>query len=131
MEFEVNRRILELRKKLKMTQTEFGKELGVGRGVITNIELDLVPAKPLLIQQISKIYGVDLKWLETGEGEMFEKTSYDESIASFIGRTLADEDDTFKRQLIFVLSNMTDEEWVTLEKLIKRLAETETKKEQD
>lgn len=131
MDSQINRRIFELRKKLHMSQTDFGKEIGVTRGVINNIDREAVPAKPLLIQQICKVYGVNKKWLETGEGEMFGDPTRDEDIARFIGETLADEDADFKKHLIFTLSQMTSEEWEILEKLIKRLAETETKKEQE
>ena len=95
MDFAINGRILELRKSLKLSQTDFGKAIGVSRGVINNIDLNIVDAttKPLLLQQISKTFNVSLRWIETGEGEMFNALSRDEQIAQFIGATLSTEDD--------------------------------------
>lgn len=133
MSFDINARILELRKTLKMSQTDFGKGIGVNRGVINNIDLNIVNAetKPLLLQQICKTYNVNSNWLETGEGEMFNELSRDEQIARFVGETLATEDDTFQKRLISALSKMTVEEWEALERLIDRLAEAQTKKKSE
>lgn len=128
MEWETNTRITEIRKALKLSQTEFGENIGVSRGVIKNIDDKKVVAKPLLVQQICKTYNVNQKWIETGEGEMFNALSRDEQIAQFIGKTLSTEDDTFQKRLISALSKMSVKEWEALEQLIDRLAET-TKKE--
>lgn len=130
MDFEVNQRILEVRKKLKLSQTEFGKEIGVSRGVINNIDLNIVQAKPLLIQQICKAYNVNETWLTTGEGEMFVERSRTDEIAQFVGRTLADKEDTFQKRLIAALSKLSVEEWEVLEKLANDLAAPK-EKEQD
>lgn len=130
MDFEVNQRILEVRKKLKLSQTEFGEEIGVTRGVINNIDRNLVPAKPLLIQQICKAYNVSETWLTTGEGEMFVEQSRTDEIAQFVGRTLADKEDTFQKRLIAALSKLSVEEWEVLEKLANDLA-APNKKEQE
>lgn len=125
MDWIINDRITLLRKRLKLSQTEFGERIGVSRGVIKNIDDKNVQAKPLLIQQICKEYHVNRTWLETGEGEMLIEPTRDEQIAQFIGEALSSEDDTFKKRLISALANMTVEEWEALEKLITRLAQTQ------
>lgn len=130
MDFEINQRILEVRKALKMSQTEFGKEIGVSRGVINNIDLNVVPAKPLLIQQICKAYNVNETWLTTGEGEMFVKQSRTDEIAQFVGRTLATTEDTFQKRLIAALSKLSVEEWEVLEKLANDLAAPKEKEQE-
>lgn len=68
---ETSGRIKVLRKKLGLSQTEFGERIGVTIGVIRNIERELVPPKDLLLKQICKEYHVDYIWLTTGKGEMF------------------------------------------------------------
>ena len=130
MNFEINQRILEVRKTLKLSQTEFGKEIGVSRGVINNIDLNVVPAKPLLIQQICKAYNVSETWLTTGEGEMFVKQSRTDEIAQFVGRTLAEKEDTFQKRLIAALSKLSVEEWEILEKLANDLASPKEKEQE-
>lgn len=64
-------RFIAVRKSSKLSQTEFGARVGVGIGVIKNIESRKVPPKDLFLKQICKEYHVDYIWLTTGEGEMF------------------------------------------------------------
>lgn len=130
MEYEINQRIFQLRKTLKMSQTEFGEGFGVTRGVINNIDHNLVPAKPLLIQQICKAYNVNETWLTTGEGEMFVQQPRTDEIAQFVGRTLATTEDTFQKRLIAALSKLSVEEWEVLEKLANDLAAPKEKEQE-
>lgn len=72
---EVYERIRELRKKhLHMSQTDFGKQLGVSRSVINNIELNTL-AKPeqklSLLKLICKEFSVNEEWLMNGTKPMF------------------------------------------------------------
>ena len=123
-------RIKELRKSLKLSQTDFGKHLGVSRDVINNIENKRVaPTEPIIKLLISE-YNVNRAWLETGEGNMFNDLSRDAEIAEYIGSVLADEEDSFQKRLISALSKMTVEEWEVLEKLVTRLAENEENKKE-
>lgn len=132
MEFAINQRILQLRKHLKLNQTEFGKSIGVSRGVINNIDLNVVDAstKPLLLQQIVKEYNVDPYWLETGEGEMFLPTTKDDAIMQFAATVLADKEDSFRRRFVTMLSNLSDDGWKFLEKTLDELT-PKNKNEQD
>lgn len=130
MDWETNERITMVRKELKMSQTEFGENIGVSRGVIKNIDDKKVLVKPLLLQQICKTYNVNETWLTTGEGEMFIKQSRTDEIAQFVGRTLATTEDTFQKRLIAALSKLSVEEWEVLEKLANDLA-APREKEQD
>lgn len=126
----INSRIAHLRKSLKLTRSAFGEEMGVSDSVIKNIEYDKTEAKPLLIQQICKTYNVNETWLTTGEGEMFVKQSRTDEIAQFVGRTLADKEDTFQKRLIAALSKLSVEEWEVLEKLANDLASPKEKEQE-
>lgn len=126
----INSRISLLRKTLKLTRAAFGEEIGVSDSVIKNIEYDKTEPKPLMIQQICKTYNVNETWLTTGEGEMFVERSRTDEIAQFVGRTLADKEDTFQKRLIAALSKLSVEEWEVLEKLANDLAAPKGK-EQD
>ena len=64
-------RVRAIRKELKLSQAAFGEELGVGAGVIVNIELDRAPIKPLMEKMICKTFKVNPLWLEKEEGELF------------------------------------------------------------
>ena len=134
MSFEINQRILSLRKHLKLNQTEFGKAIGVSRGVINNIDLNVVDAstKPLLLDQICKEFKIDRDWLETGEGEMFLPQTKDDALTDFFATILSEEDDSFKRRFVEMLSGLDESGWVFLENTLLSLHPDKTnKKEQD
>lgn len=83
----MNERIKELRKSLKLSQTEFGKRLGVSRDVINNIENGRVELKEYLIKTICSVFNVSSDWIRTGEGSM--KSESDEDMLDRIARELS------------------------------------------
>lgn len=64
-------RILELRKQLKMNQTEFGKTIGVKQSTVGAWENEDRPIPDGRIDLICEIHKVNRKWLVDGIGEMF------------------------------------------------------------
>jgi transcriptional regulator with XRE-family HTH domain len=114
LSYEVNQRIKEVRQNLNLSQREFGERLGVSRGVLNNIESNVVEAKPLFIQHICTVYGVDPFWLETGEGEMFQKPSEAERFAKLAAKIQSDPNE-FKKRVFYALSLMSDEGWAAFE----------------
>ena len=54
---------------------------------------------------------------------MFIKRTRDEQIASFIGSIQANEDDSFKKRFISMLSALDESEWEVLEKMVIMLYE--------
>lgn len=67
----IGHRVKIVRDSVKMTQTSFGEKLGIGRDVVSNIELERVPTKDYLIKLISSTFHINEEWLEHGIGEMF------------------------------------------------------------
>ena len=65
----MNNRIRTLRKSLGMTQEEFGEQLGVTKLTVLRWERDNKVPEPSL-RLICRIFQVNKRWLETGEGEM-------------------------------------------------------------
>ena len=114
LSYEVNQRIKEVRQNLNLSQREFGERLGVSRGVLNNIESNVVEAKPLFIQHICSVYGVDPIWMETGEGEMFRKPSEAERFAELAAKIQSDPNE-FKKRVFYALSLMSDEGWAAFE----------------
>lgn len=114
LSYEVNQRIKEVRQQLNLSQREFGERLGVSRGVLNNIESNVVEAKPLFIQHICTVYGVDPIWMETGEGEMFHKPSEAERFAELAAKIQSDPNE-FKKRVFYALSLMSDEGWAAFQ----------------
>lgn len=112
-----------------MTQQEFADRIGTKRNTIAKYETDTNVPSAAVISLICKEFNVNEEWLREGKGEMFIKMTRDEEIATFIGKALHSEEDSFKKRLISALSALNESDWETLEKLALSLVDKE--KEQD
>lgn len=70
----MNERIKELRIALRLTQEDFGKVIGVQRAAVNKWEKGINGVADSMILSICREFGVNERWLRTGEGEMFEQT---------------------------------------------------------
>lgn len=107
----IGERIKELRKALKLSQTEFGVNIGVGLGVVRNLESSITLPSPAQIDLIVRVFNVNRAWLETGEGEMLVEMSRAEKIGRFVADVLEDEPDSFRRKLIDILIELDADGW--------------------
>jgi transcriptional regulator with XRE-family HTH domain len=69
----INKRVVELRKMLKLNQTDFAEQLGVKRATIASIETERNPLTETNIKLICHVFNVNEDWLRTGNGEVFQK----------------------------------------------------------
>ena len=128
----IGERIKELRKALKLSQTEFGVNIGVGLGVVRNLESSITLPSPAQIDLIVRVFNVNRTWLETGEGEMFVEMSRAEKIGRFVADVLADKPESFRHWLVGVLIDLDDDGWQLLEDAAKLFAGySEQKKKED
>lgn len=67
----MNKRLRELRKSLKLTQTEFASKLGMVQNAYSKIETAENALTEKNISLICLMYGVNEVWLRTGAGDMF------------------------------------------------------------
>ena len=111
---ELKDRLRELRKSTGLSQTKFGEKVGVGLGVIRNLEEGKTDMTPAFANLICRTYGCDRIWLETGEGEMFREMAVDERIADFVGSVLSDKGDEFQKHVMRILASLDSEGWKAL-----------------
>lgn len=86
----MNERIKEIRKKLKLSQDEFGKRLSITKASISRLESGENNPSAQTIKLICSEFHINEEWLRTGKGEMKEKIpSEDEyfKAATQIGRS--------------------------------------------
>ena len=70
----IHERIKEVRlSQGKMTQAEFAEKMGMTRDRYKNYEYGKVEVDGMLINLVCKTFHVNQRWLETGEGEMYEE----------------------------------------------------------
>ncbi|AEF84865.1 transcriptional regulator [Treponema primitia ZAS-2] len=67
----INSRLLELRKKLNLSQLDFGKEISVSRSQVALLEKSRRTVNDRHIRLISSTFSVNPVWLRAGEGNMF------------------------------------------------------------
>lgn len=64
-------RVRTLRKELSLTQSDFGKRLGVGKTAISKIEKNENSLTDRMFNSICREFNVNEYWLRSGEGDMF------------------------------------------------------------
>ena len=119
-------RIRFLRKDhLNLTLKEMSEKLNVSLSNLGNIETGKINATPRFLADISREFGVNQTWLETGGGEMFKTPSIDEEIAEFVGPALNGNRDPFKRRVLLALSRMDEAGWQKAKEFLLMLKEEE------
>lgn len=119
----IGSRIRELRKTLKLNQSEFASRIGSVQNTITGYETGRREPSNQVIALICREFNVNEDWLRTGEGEMLQPVSRDEEIAAFMGDVMRGEAPDFRRRLMAVLAKLEPAEWELLEKMAQKLAD--------
>lgn len=69
----IGERILQVRQFSKLNQLDFGSRIGISGASISKLESSKNVPSERTIKLICSEFGVEEKWLRTGEGEMFVK----------------------------------------------------------
>lgn len=99
-------RFKQLRYELGKSQTEFGAGIGVSRSVINNIERGVTEPSDVFLNHLCVVYNVNREWLETGEGEMFNKSEQLDETAKLIESI---SDSPAMRSLLATWAQLSDE----------------------
>lgn len=85
---EIYQRFREIRKVLKMTQTEFGKQLGKTMRAIQNYESGERNINNDIIMILNEKFNINIHWLYTGTGSMFLEEKKEDSKYQWLINTL-------------------------------------------
>lgn len=121
-------RIREVRNTLGLTLEEFGDRLGVTKVAIFNIEKGNRNLTEQMTKAICREFNVDYMWLTTGDGEMF--IDNDDDFIERIDRIMAGEDEARKNLFKFMLE-LSDDDIVALDRLMKKAIKFTQDKEKD
>lgn len=116
----IGERIKEIRKELKLSQTEFALRIGLKQTAIGMYENNLRGVADRSILLICKEFSVSENWLRNGQGQMFVDLTQDEKIIALTARLL-DDKQSFKKLLLTTILEMTDDEIDTVKDIIKKL----------
>jgi len=64
-------RLKELRKKLELSQTDFGKRIGKNYHSVMRWELGKILPPANVVAHISELFNVNIDWLQNGNGDIF------------------------------------------------------------
>ncbi len=68
---EIGKRIRKLRKEMRLTQAEFGEQIGVKSNTVTGYESGTRRPSDSVLNYICLVFDVNQTWLRTGEGDMY------------------------------------------------------------
>jgi len=71
-DYEINQRVVKIRKKMGCTQKKFAEPLKISCSFQGEIETNHRRVNDRLMKMICLTYGVSEIWLKTGQGEMFD-----------------------------------------------------------
>lgn len=114
-------RIKALRKALSLNQTDFGSKIGVKQSAVAAYESGSRTPLDSVIVSICREFGVNERWLRTGEGEMLMHLSREEEIMRFAATVVRDPSSEFQRQALAVLAKLTPEQWQLMEEMARKL----------
>lgn len=120
---EISKRLKQLRKYLDLTQTEFGKKIGVKGNTVTNYENGRRTLSEQTIKSICREFNVSYAWLVEGIEPMFSET---DNTTMLIDRILAGENETAK-SVFKAFARLSESDWQIVEKIIDSINEQKNK----
>lgn len=118
---KINERVCELITAKQIKKTQFAKELGISQPYVSELCKGTKSPSDRTIRDICRLYDVNETWLRTGEGEMFTERSRRQEIEKFLSDVANGSD--FKRRLVFLLAQMTEDEWALMERMLRKISE--------
>lgn len=109
----ISERFKQLRNELGKSQTEFGAGIGVSRSVINNIERGVTEPSDVFLNHLCDVYNVNREWLETGEGELFDKSKQLDETTKLIESI---SDSPAMRSLLATWAQLSDENKAVFER---------------
>lgn len=93
-------RVRLLRKELSLTQSDFGKRVGVGKTAISKIEKNENSLTDRMFNSICREFNVNEDWLRHGKGEMF--LPVEDEVGEIVSK-LVDESNPFYDLIIDIM----------------------------
>ena len=119
---ELFERIRDLRKNiLHMTQEEFAESIKISRSNLGNIETKKVTVTERVISDICEKHNISKEWLINGTGDVFIEIDKENQLMAWAGSVLGSSDESFKKRVVKMLSELNESDWETLEKIAEKL----------
>lgn len=115
-------RISEIRKKAKLSQSEFAERLNLTKNYISLVETGNRVPSDRTISDICREFRVNEKWLRTGEGAMEIEDTQRDKLNHFFADVLATAPDE-RSAFVAALDDLPDEFWPLVAELARKYAD--------
>ena len=117
----IGERVSALIKELKISRLQFGKDIGITSGAVSQICLGNTTPATSTIKSICRTYNVNEKWLTEGKGEMFAELAEEAELGYILGTALTDERAPYRKALLKVVAKASPEEIKAIVDMAHRL----------
>ena len=124
---DINTRIAAVIQASGLTKTAFAERLNVSQSFISRLAIGASVPSDRTIVDICREFGVNERWLRTGEGEMLMHLSREEEIMRFAATVIRDPSSEFQRRFVSVLARLTPEQWQLMEQMARKLLQEQAK----
>lgn len=112
-------RLKKLVKDSGLTGEKFGERIGVSQSLMSMMCSGKTKPTDRTILSICREFGVDETWLRTGSGAPYREPTAEEAILKFAAAA-ANGSDNFKKNLLYMLSQMDEHDLKTLCEIFDR-----------
>ena len=116
----MNNRLKLVRKKLGLSQKDFGSKLGITGGAVSKLESGQNNLTEQTIALTCTSYNVNYQWLVNGVGEMFAD---DDSDAQAIVDSVMTGDNEFAKSILVKFARMSEKHWEQLKEIMESMME--------
>lgn len=102
------------------TQDMFAEFLGISQSNLASYETGRRTPTDAVVNLICEKCNIRKDWLIDGTGDMY--VSKNSQISRMLGEVLKADENDFKRRLVTAISNLDEDGWNTLEKLIDSIS---------
>lgn len=121
MNNEMNNRVKELRKALKLTQLEFAKKINRSQTVYSQYENGSATITDRTVADICREFNVNEEWLRTGNGVMFkQQLNINSMLSADVARLIMSSDD-FTKRLVHTYLSLPDEAKQAVAEFLKKV----------
>ena len=101
----------------KLTQADFGAQIGMSRDNVANLENERVEPSDAILKLICMTYDINWDWLKNGEGEMKNPP---DTADEMVDRIMTG-DENFKKSVFRAFAKLGDEEWEALKRFYEAI----------
>ena len=107
----INERIAAVIQHSGLSKTAFSRRVGLSQPFVSQLASGTAAPSDRTIVDICREFGVNERWLRTGE----------EEIMRFAATVIRDPSSEFQRQALAVLAKLTPEQWQLMEEMARKL----------